>query len=363
MTMERGPALQALLPAELAALAKIELVDARRIVSCIHNRGGLPTRCPPTIRRVALDAARSAGELPTLEVLERRASRVDPFIKYAFRTHDGRELETVRIPLEKPGRFSICVSSQIGCALACGFCATGQMGLQRNLETWEILEQLRLVRAELPEGTRAHGVVFQGMGEPLANLDRVLAAIRVFSEPSAQSIDRRNITVCTAGLPAGIRRLAHEVPEARLGLSIGDVRPGRREALMPIDRAHPFEEVLEAVAEHARLTRSAPMWAYTMLAGVNDDEAAATALATTLRSFTERVGVRPRLSLIPWNQVDGTSFERSSEAALEAFRVTLRAGGVGSIVRYSGGGDVDAACGQLARSQPLTQLGKGKLRS
>ena len=359
--MDRGPALQALLPAELAALAGIELVDARRLVSCIHNRGGLPARCPPTIRRVALDAVRRAGELPTLEVIERRASELDPFVKYAFRTPDGREVETVRIPLEKPGRFSICVSSQIGCALGCAFCATGQMGLQRNLETWEIVEQLRLVRAELPEGTRAHGVVFQGMGEPLANLERVLAAIRVFSEPSAQSIDRRNITVCTAGLPAGILRLAREAPDVRLGLSLGDVREGRREGLMPIERAHPLSEVLDAVAEHARTTRSAPMWAYTMLAGINDDDDAAHALAATLREFTDRVGVRPRLSLIPWNRVEGTPFERSADEALAAFRVALRERGVGSIVRYSGGGDVDAACGQLARSQPLSQLGRGRL--
>lgn len=360
--MVTAPALQALLPEELAALAEIDLPDARRLVSCIHNRGGLPDRSPATIRRAALDAVKRSGTLPTLGVVERRASTLDPFVKYAFRTHDEHEVETVRIPLEKPGRFSICVSSQVGCALACAFCATGRMGLHRNLETWEIVEQLRLVRAELPQGTRAHGVVFQGMGEPLANLDRVLAAIRVFSEPSAHAIDRRNITVCTAGLPAGIRRLAREVPDVRLGLSVGDVREGRREALMPIDRAHPFAEVLDAVEEHARTTRSAPMWAYTMLAGVNDDADAAHALAATIVGFSERVGVRPRLSLIPWNRIEGAAFERSADEALDAFRAALRERGVGSIVRYSGGSDVDAACGQLARSQPLAQLGKGRLR-
>ncbi|MBM4374826.1 MAG: radical SAM protein [Deltaproteobacteria bacterium] len=351
-----------MLPEEVAALAGVPLPDARRLVSCIHKQGRLPERCPATVRRVSLDAVRAAGALPTLELVERQASAVDPFVKYAFRAADSNEIESVRIPLEKPGRFSVCVSSQVGCALACAFCATGKMGLLRNLEAWEIVEQLRLVRAELPEGTRVHGVVFQGMGEPLANLENVLAAIRVFSEPSAHAIDRRNMTVCTAGLSAGIRRLAREQPDVRIGLSIGDVRFGRREALMPIERAHSLEEVLEALAEHTRATRNAPMWAYTMLAGQNDDDDAAAALATRLLAFAEATGVRPRLSLIPWNQVEGAAFERSSEETLSRFRARLRERGVGTIVRYSGGGDVAAACGQLARTPASGLVGRGSLR-
>lgn len=360
--MSERPALQALMPNELAELAGIDPTDARRLVSCIHKHGGLPDRSPANVRRAALDAVRALGSLPTLGRIERLASGVDAFVKYAFRTPDGSELETVRIPLERTGRFSICVSSQVGCALACAFCATGKMGLTRNLETWEIVEQLRLVRAELPEGTRAHGVVFQGMGEPLANLEHVLAAIRIFSEPSAHAIDRRNITVCTAGLPAGIRRLARELPDVRIGISLGDVRPGRRESLMPIERAHPLEEVLEAVAEHTRATHNAPMWAYTMLAGKNDDDDAAHALASRMLAFTEQTGMRPRLSLIPWNSVDGIAFERSADERLDQFRSILRGRGVGTIVRYSGGGDVAAACGQLARAPSNGLVGKGSLR-
>lgn len=360
--MSERVALQGLLPDELATLAGIEPAEARRLVSSIHNRGGLPDKTPPRVRRASFESVKRVGEVATLTVLERQASAVDPFVKYAFRTRDGHDVETVRIPLEKPGRFSVCVSSQVGCALACAFCATGRMGLSRNLETWEIVEQLRVVRAELPVGTRTHGVVFQGMGEPLANFEHVLAAIRVFSEPSAAAIDRRNMTVCTAGIPTGIRRLAREVPEVRLGVSIGDVRPGRREALMPIDRAHPLDEVLDAAAEHARTTRNAPMWAYTMLAGLNDDDDAARALATKVTEFADRVGVRPRLSLIPWNPVDGIEFARCGAEILARFREVLWEHGVGSIVRYSGGGDVAAACGQLARRSPLVPLGKGSLR-
>jgi 23S rRNA (adenine2503-C2)-methyltransferase len=174
--------------------------------------------------------------------------------------------------------------------------------------------------------------------------------VRIFCEPSAQAIDQRCIAVCTAGLPAGIRRLAREVPDVRLGLSLGDVRPSRRRSLMPIDDAHPLSDVLDAVAEHAAETRCSPMWAYTLLAGTNDDESAASALADTILAFDARTGIRPRLSLIPYNPVAGADFERSCDDALARFRKILSARGVGSIVRYSGGGDVDAACGQLARS-------------
>jgi 23S rRNA (adenine2503-C2)-methyltransferase len=344
-------ALQGLTPGDLAAAAGIDLVDARRIVSLVHRFGELPSRAPATVRRVALDAARAVGHAPTLELVERRASTVDPFVKYAFRLGDARVVEAVRIPLEKPGRFSACVSSQVGCALGCAFCATGRMGLLRNLEVWEIVEQVRLVRADLAPGAgRVHGVLFQGMGEPLSNADRVIQAIRVLGDPSALAIDMRNITVCTAGLPTGIRRLADEVPAVRLGVSIGSVRTEKRRSLMPIDGAHPLAEVLEAAGEHARITRQSPMFAYTLLAGENDADEDAHALADVARAFAERFGHRPRLSLIPYNRIGDDPFARTEDDRLERFRAVLRDRGVGSILRYSGGGDVAAACGQLARA-------------
>jgi 23S rRNA (adenine2503-C2)-methyltransferase len=369
-----GPlSLQAVLPEELAQTCGIDISDARRLVSHVHRHGRLPERAPATIRRVALDAARAAGHVPSIERVERRASAVDPFVKYAFRLGDGAVIESVRIPLERPGRYSACVSSQVGCALACAFCATGRMGLSRNLEAWEIVEQVRHIRADLEgEGraARVHGVLFQGMGEPLANADRVIQAIRVLAEPSAQAIDMRNITVCTAGLPSGIRKLLSEVPAVRIGISIGSVRPGRRGALMPIEGAHPLEEVLAAAGEHARATGRSPMWAYTLLADRNDDAEDAAALADLALRFGATYGVMPRLSLIPYNPIDEApaagaerggddagalaTFDRSTR--LDAFREVLLARGVGAIVRYSGGGDVGAACGQLSREQTTPLL-------
>ncbi|MDB4945470.1 MAG: Ribosomal large subunit methyltransferase [Labilithrix sp.] len=327
--------------------------DARRIIAQVH-RDEDPRTPSSGIRKSARDAVVAAATIPVLEVVSERSSQVDPFVKYALRTADGHVVETVRIPLEVPGRFSVCVSSQVGCALACAFCATGRMGLTRNLETWEIVEQVREVRRR-SDGCRVHGVVFQGMGEPMANLDRVLAAIRVLTDPSAQAIDTRNITVCTSGLPAGIRRLAEEAPKVRLGLSLGSARPAVRRSLMPIDRAHGLQaDVIDAAAEHVARTGLAPLWAVTLLAGVNDTLEDAIALADLVVVFRARTGASPRLSVIPYNPIDvgpaGESdpFARTSDDREAAFRDALRTRGVFTHRRYSGGSDVAAACGQLA---------------
>ena len=346
--------LQGVTGAELcAALPGVAIQDARRVIAQVH-RDEDPATPSSGIRRSAREAVVAAGYVPALEILAERRSQLDPFVKYALRTADGHVVETVRIPLELAGRFSVCVSSQVGCALGCTFCATGRMGLTRNLETWEIVEQVRIVRRG-SDGKKVHGVVFQGMGEPMANLDRVLAAIRVLSDPSAQAIDARNITVCTSGLPAGIRRLAAEAPKVRLGLSIASARRDVRRSLMPIDRAHHLSgDVMEAAGEHVAITGLAPMWALTLLAGINDTLEDAHALAELVIAFRARTGASPRLSIIPYNAIDdgpageADPFLRVSDFSEAAFREALRARGVFTHKRYSGGSDVAAACGQLA---------------
>lgn len=351
-------ALQGLTPRQIAhVVPELSIEEARRVVAQVH-RDEDPGTPNAGIRKRSREAVLRAGWVPELEVTAERASRIDPFVKYALRTADGHVVETVRIPLERAGRFSVCVSSQVGCALACSFCATGRLGLLRNLETWEIVDQVRVVRRRLAGrgrgAPRVHGVVFQGMGEPMANLDRVLAAIDVMSDPNALAIDARAITVCTSGIPSGIRRLAREAPKVRLGISIGSALAGTRRSLMPIERAHMLEEVIAAACEHAELTGLAPMWAVTLLRGVNDGIEHAHALADLVASFRERTGRSPRLSMIPYNPI-GTSatgatdpFARAEDDREQAFRHALRERGVFSHRRYSGGSDVDAACGQLA---------------
>jgi 23S rRNA (adenine2503-C2)-methyltransferase len=346
-------ALQGVTPDELLRLVPgLEPGEARRVVSLVH-RGESVGQPNSGLRRAQRVAVVAAGHVPALTVVETVRSAIDPFVKFVLETPDERRIETVRIPLEKAGRFTVCVSSQVGCALACAFCATGRLGLGRNLETWEIVEQVQIVRRSLDRsaGQRIHGIVFQGMGEPLSNLERVFNAVRVLTDPSAGAIDARNVTICTSGLPEGIRRLARELPKVRLGWSIGTAVPGARRSLMPIDGAHPMEEVYAAGVEHARITGLQPLWAVTLLSGVNDGEADACALAALAQRFRDETGRHPRISVIPYNRIaddESDPFRRTSDEAEERFRRVMHGAGTFTHKRYSGGSDVAAACGQLA---------------
>jgi 23S rRNA (adenine2503-C2)-methyltransferase len=357
-------ALQATTPVALAAaVPAITIGEARKLIARVHR--GEPVAASAAIRRVAVDAVNARAHVPTLAVVAERASAIDPFVKYVLATPDGARIEAVRIPLERAGRYVACVSSQVGCALACAYCATGRLGLTRNLEAWEIVEQVRVIRARLPQPSgfepsgekpvrggrrspaRVHGVVFQGMGEPLANVGAVVRAIEVMTDSSALGIDARRITVCTAGLPGGIRRLAEEAPKVRLAISIASAIADVRRRLMPIDRAHALDEVLAAAVEHARATRLAPMWAVTLLEGVNDGEEHARALVERASAFERDSGVRPRISIVAYNAIGEDAFARASEERERAFRSVIGEAGWASHRRYSGGGDVGAACGQL----------------
>ncbi len=342
-------ALTGLSPVRLASLLRDVRVDeARKIVSVAHRFGVLPKGIAQ-VRREALAEVVASCSIPSLTLVAHERSEVDPFQKLVFASFEkGREVrfEAVRIPLEKTGRFSVCVSSQAGCALACTFCATGKLGLDRNLEAWEIVEQVRQVKSTLGTGERITGVVFQGMGEPMANLDRVLQAIEVLTDPSALAIDGRNMTVCTSGIPSGIRRLAEQAPKIRLAVSIASARRDVRRSLMPIEATHALDEVIDACVFHAQKTGLSPMWAVTPLAGVNDTDDDARALATLAKQFTERAGRRPRISVIPFNSIEGEPFTRSGRE--QAFRKVMSDEGVFTHMRYSGAGDIAAACGQLA---------------
>ena len=346
----RAPA-QALTPEQLSEIAPaVTLAEARKIVSAVHRQGALPLRASAHVRRRALEQARERTELPVLRLVSTTPSRIDPFVKYTLETPEGCVVEAVRVPLERPGRFTACVSSQVGCALGCAFCATGRMGLVRNLCAWEIVEQVRVMRRDLPPGSRIHGAVFQGMGEPLCNWQEVLGAARILSEPCGQAIDARGITISTVGIPGGIRAMARALPNVRLAVSIGSARgPAERRKLIPIDRTHPLDEVLRAAGEHARITRHSPLWAYTLLAGVNDGDEDAAELARVALAWHARWGVRPRISVIPYNPIGGADpFVRSDPEAEARFEAVLVRSGVVPTRRYSGGSDVGAACGQLA---------------
>jgi 23S rRNA (adenine2503-C2)-methyltransferase len=341
--------LLSLLPDELVASSSaISLPEARRILSIAHRSGQLPTVTPAGIRRVAMQAARQAFPIPHLRTLRTLTSQIDPFVKFAFASDDDAVIESVRIPLERPGRYVVCVSSQIGCAIGCSFCGTGRMGLSRNLWDWEIIDQVSWVRAGLPKGARVHGVVLQGMGEPLANLPAVVRAVRVLCDPNALAIDARNITVCTAGVAHALPALFEALPNVRVAISIGSAISAKRCRLIPLESSQPLASVIEQLAQHARATRIAPMWAYTLLGGVNDTDEDLDAIATLARDFSQRSGVRPRLSLAKYNPVGGIdAYAPSTPERSEQFRTALGQLGIPVVRRYSGGSDIGAACGQL----------------
>jgi 23S rRNA (adenine2503-C2)-methyltransferase len=324
--------------------AALTLPEARRIIAHVVQRGGDSLLGVQQLRTTARRAVEAELPIGAVTIRERHASQEDPFVKFAVALPDGAVVETVRIPLERKGRFVVCVSSQVGCAMGCTFCATGMMGLARNLEAWEIVEQVRLVAAELRatgEG-RVHGVVFQGMGEPLHNLDNVLRAIEVISNPCGLAVDARNVTVCTVGIVPGIERLASMRTRIRLGISITSAQTALRRSLVPIEGKYPIREVVAAAKKFHERSGRLVMFAYALMGGVNTTDAEADALAELLTLMPAR------LSLIDWNPIPGLPYRPPTADERDRFHDRLAQMGVPVIRRYSGGKDIGAACGQLA---------------
>jgi 23S rRNA (adenine2503-C2)-methyltransferase len=274
-----------------------------------------------------------AAEVPfsTLTV-EREAHARDGTIKVLFLTRDGRPVEAVLMRY-RDGRRSLCLSSQSGCPLTCTFCATGTMKFGRNLTASEIVDQALHFR-RLCEVDHA---VFMGMGEPMMNLDAVLAACERLPDVG---ITNRRTAVSTVGWIPGIKRLAAAPAPIRLALSLHAADPALRSQLMPVNDRYPLDQVLNACCEYYERKRRMVFVEYVMLAGVNDSVGQARALAGVLdrRMF--------KVNLIPYNPTG--SYDGSGPKAIEAFRAELERCGVGATVRLTRGRDIDAACGQLA---------------
>jgi 23S rRNA (adenine2503-C2)-methyltransferase len=288
---------------------------------------------------------REAIESPMRRLLRERlvSSPIDGFQKLLFRTNDGLPVESVLIPLHKPGAVSVCLSSQVGCAMGCVFCATARMASRRNLETWEIVDQLIQAReVVLAQGRRVTGAVFMGMGEPFLNYDRVLAAASVLRCPYGGSIGARSITISTVGLVPEIDRFTAEGRPFRLAISLGAATDEKRAQLVPIASRTPIASVMAAARRHALARRERVMLVYVCISGMNIDEADADALA-------ELIGTTPvRLDLIEVTDETGR-FKRPSLEEFNQFRTGLSRRLKQPVVRrYSGGADIQAACGTLA---------------
>jgi 23S rRNA (adenine2503-C2)-methyltransferase len=289
--------------------------------------------------RAAL-AARGDLRLPVVDACQASA---DGTTQWRLAAGDGQVVETVFIPEE--GRGTLCVSSQVGCALDCSFCATGRQGFNRNLTAAEIIGQVMLASRELgrvagrPPVTN---VVFMGMGEPLANFRAVVQACQVLTDDFGFQLSRRRVTVSTSGLVPQIRRLQAETNVA-LAVSLHAPDDALRDELVPINRRHPIAELLAACWDYAEATAAVGItFEYTLLAGVNDSEAQARRLAVLLANRPAKV------NLIPFNPFPGTQYRRSSPEAIQRFRQVLLDRGIMTITRRTRGDDIAAACGQLA---------------
>lgn len=315
---------------------------ARQLMKWIYARGVLdPARMTDlglTLRHELLQ--RAPLQLPAVLAVQESA---DGTVKWRLDAGAGQAIETVFIP--EPGRGTLCVSTQVGCAMDCAFCATGHQGFNRNLSAAEIIGQVVLARRELgdlQDGSPVTNVVFMGMGEPLANLRAVVQACAVLVDDLACKLSRRRVTVSTSGLVPQMRRLA---AEARVALAVSLHAPDDelRNRLVPINRIHPIAELLDACWDYVTATNTREItFEYVMLDGVNDSPAHARRLATLLRG-------RPgKVNLIPFNPFPQTVFRRSPPAVVDEFRLILSAAGIVTVTRRTRGDDIDAACGQLA---------------
>jgi 23S rRNA (adenine2503-C2)-methyltransferase len=279
----------------------------------------------------------------TLTIVERVDDPSDGFVKYLLRAPDGAELEAVRIPLHKPGHFTICLSSQVGCAMACSFCATGRLGFSRNLGAWEIAASFVAVRDEAPG--RVTGAVFQGQGEPLHNYDEVMRAAERLRDPCGGSISGDAITISTVGLVPQIRRYTAERRPFRLIVSLTTTEPTRRRALLPVASRFAIEDLAAAVREHHVAHGGRITLAWVLIGGCNDGAEE----VERLQQLFE--GVPIRVNLVDVNDAREGGFARASDEQRNRLLDALGAAGIPFMRRYSGGAARHAACGMLAATR------------
>jgi len=339
---------------------------AGRLFSVVHRDGGsvIDDRTVRGLSKASAAGLAAATTWPDLEVLDRRRS-ADGFVKYLFRLADGPEIEAVRIPLPDPdvardlkarrragdapplaalptAKYTLCLSSQAGCALACDFCATGRLGGIRSLKTWEILAQHRRIAAEADHPIR--GVVFMGMGEPFLNYDNVLRAARILSDPAGAAIAAKAISISTAGIVPAIRRFTAEGHRFRLIVSLGAPGSAERRSLMPIENKYPLGELVAAIRGYAEATGQRVTIAYVAIGGVNTTPEHARALGELLQ------GIKVKLNVIDVSDETGR-YRPPTADELGRFRDALGPLGIPIVRRYSGGNEIGAGCGTLSASR------------
>jgi 23S rRNA (adenine2503-C2)-methyltransferase len=292
-----------------------------------------------------------AAEIYNLELVTSSLSG-DGTEKFLFRLRDGNAIETVLIAPDPTSptaetRLTLCVSSQVGCALDCKFCATGRMGFKRNLEVGEIVDQIIQVQGR--RDRRLTNIVFMGMGEPMLNYDNVMMAIDLLSDDKSMNIGRRHITVSTAGYADRIRQMADEDRRAKLALSLHTMNNDKRALIMPISKKYSVDELMDALDHYYLKTRQRPTFEYILFKGFNDSLEDIRALVRVSRR------IPCKINIIPFHSIDfmglttiGASLQPAPQEKIEWFANELRNADLTVMVRSSSGKDINAACGQLA---------------
>jgi len=271
----------------------------------------------------------------------------DTTLKYLFQLGDGALIESVLIPAspalygEASDRRTICISTQVGCAYGCKFCASGLDGWSRNLSAGEIVEQV--LRVEELSSEKINNIVFMGMGEPLANFANLMRAIGIINAPWGVHLGARHITISTSGLAPQIRELAEQPLQVRLAISLHGATDEVRSQIMPVNRKYPVAALLEACAYYTERKKQWLTFEYILIAGVNDRPEDAAALVRVARK------VKAKINCIPYNKVEGLDWVRPSEARQDAFMAVLTAARIPAFLRREKGSDIAAACGQLRR--------------
>ncbi|MCU1383770.1 MAG: rlmN [Acidobacteria bacterium] len=316
---------------------------ARQIFSWIYKRGVTDSGAMTDLSR-GLRAALAAEFVLTTPTLARREVSSDGTEKFLLRLGDGRHIESVFIP-DTPA-MTFCVSTQVGCAMACAFCLTGKMGLVRNLTAGEIVGQVRVLADALALRDKKFNIVLMGMGEPLHNYDETMRALRILADEHGFDMSGRRITLSTVGLLPALERLATEDVMPNLAISLHAPTDLLRGELVPINRKYGVSDIINACRRFPLSRRSRITFEYVLLAGVNDSPQDARQLATLVAA------VKSKVNLIPLNAAPGIPFERPSDEVIDRFAKIVADHGVTVSVRKSRGRDIRAACGQLIVEGP-----------
>lgn len=334
------------LPWALEGLGK-EQVRALAVFKHLWQRGVSDLSEVQTVSRSTMNALAARSRLGALAPAGRIDSD-DGTTKFLWQLHDGHHIESVLIPDEdrpgsNPNRYTLCVSTQVGCAMACSFCLTGDLGLKRNLSAAEIALQPLLVQQQMPGGRRLTNIVMMGMGEPLHNFDNVVTALRIMLDEDGLNFSHRRVTVSTVGLVPRLRQLVDTLP-VNIAVSLNATTEEQRRLVMPITRRYSMTELMDCCRTLPIQSTKRITFEYVMMAGFNDSMDDAARLAALMTD------VPAKINLIPYNENPDRDIRRPSPETVRSFQAYLAERGFNVTVRATRGVDVSAACGQLGKA-------------